>query len=55
MKDPKKESNKPDEANRLVEVADKELDSVAGGYETIDCSEDSPYYGFIDEPSEQSI
>ena len=32
MKDPKKENNKPEEDNRLIEVADEELDSVTGGY-----------------------
>ena len=31
MKDPKKESNKPEEDNRLVKVADEDLDSVTGG------------------------
>lgn len=29
MKDPKKKSNKPEEANRLIEIADEDLDSVS--------------------------
>ena len=28
MKEPKKKSNKPEEANRLIEIADEDLDSV---------------------------
>ena len=30
-KGPKKESNRPEEDNRLIELADEELDSVTGG------------------------
>ena len=52
MKDPKKENNKPEEDNRLIELADEELDSVTGSngkilYDVPDPDYDIDFYGSL--------